>query len=196
MRNQKGFTLIELLVTASLLAVIAVSLFTSFQTGLAAFRKSEDYLMAERDQEVFFMQLDQELKNAVPFSSHPFVGKSNRIAFPAKLNRYTPQGMERGLFLVEYEFKNGTLTRKETKLKKGSLLEPARQPEILFEGMPSFRFDFLALVDQAVGWEAEWANKPYTGLPRGVRVQLQERGAAEKNLHQVLIPQGILNKRV
>lgn len=196
MRNEKGFTLIELLVAASLLAVACVSLLTSFQSGLAAFRKSEDYLMGERDQEVFFMQLDQELKNAVPFTAYPFVGNSNRITFPAKIRRYTPQGMEEGLFLIEYQFKSGTLTRKETKLKKESVLERGGKPEVLFEGVPSFRFDFLAVVDHGAGWDAEWANKPYTGLPRGVRVQLQNKGAAEKSLHQILIPQGILNKRI
>ncbi len=197
MKNQKGFTLIELLVAVALIAVVMTGLFAAFQSGLAAFARSENYLTRDREQEVFFLQLNQELRNAVPFSAHPFQGNPNSIRFPAKLTRYTAKGSEEGLFLVEYEIKNGVLTRKESRLKKESLKEQTGAPEVLFESV-NVRFDFL----QAPGggspaWGGEWMNKPYTGLPRGVRVELQGKvSGAAKSVHQILIPHGFIEKRL
>lgn len=196
MKNQKGFTLIEVLVTVALLSVIMTGLFAAFQSGLAAFARSEDYLARERDQEVFFMQLNRELRNAIPYSPHPFVGKGDSLRFPARLNRYTAKGAEEGIYLIEYQFKSGVLIRKESRLKKESLKEPVGTPEVLFESITG-HFDFLEAQEGNARWNPEWINKPYTGLPRGVRVELRGRSAdSETHTQLVLIPQGFIEKRL
>lgn len=198
MRSQRGFTLIEVLIASVILSVIMAGLYTSFQTGLAAFRRSEDYLSLGRDRDVFYLQLDEELRNAVPVSLYPFRGASDRLSFPARLSRLTPKGREDGLYLIEYRFRDGQLTRTEKKLKKEGLRDSDPPAETLFEGLRECRFSFLSLSEEgAANWGGEWKNQPYTGLPRGVQVRLGGGPfGGEAAPHKTLIPQGVLAKRL
>ncbi|HTL48649.1 MAG TPA: prepilin-type N-terminal cleavage/methylation domain-containing protein [Verrucomicrobiae bacterium] len=193
MKNQKGFTLIEVLIAMVIVAVILAGLVASFQTGLAAFKRSEDYLAAGREREVFYLQLEQELRNAVPVSLYPFLGRPDRISFPARLRRYTPKGPEEGLYLIEYQFRNGQLMRRETPLKKEGLRETEAAAETLFEGLREGRFSFLTLAESGPArWNGAWGGDIYPGLPRGVQVELSGGSFGGRGGHKTLLPQGVL----
>ncbi|OGX06772.1 MAG: hypothetical protein A3G87_04305 [Omnitrophica bacterium RIFCSPLOWO2_12_FULL_50_11] len=192
--KDRGFTFVELLVAASILSVISVVVVTSFRTGLAAYARSEENLTEKREGDVFLTQLAQELRNAIPFSLHPFVGEGDTITFPTRLVQYTPEGMKEELVLIQYRIHDGALIRTELKLRK-SLLEPVQVSDVLFEGIDAV-FDFLYLDDSnELSWETDWSNKPYVGLPRGVRIKLSRDIFGEGRTSEILIPHGVLLRR-
>lgn len=194
---RSGFTLVELLVVTSILSVLLSALYLSFQTGLAAYVRSEEHLIEGREGEIFSLQLEEELRHAIPYFLSPFVGDRDSLAFPTRLRHYSPKGVEEDLYLVEYQVKSGSLIRSERKMKK-SLKEKTELKETLFKRLEICQFDFLYLsAADKLEWDKEWTNKPYVGLPRGVRITLVgDVFGKEKRVLEILIPHGILLKRL
>ena len=189
-----GYTLIEVLIATAILSIVLVILYSSFQVGLAGYRRAEANLTEERDLDVFFYQLTRELKAAFPYSKDPFQGTREMIAFPTASVRYTPKGAIEELTHVEYRVKGRSLIRTERKLRKGKLREEQTRTETIFERVGECRFEFLYFgSNKKLEWREEWANKPYTGLPRGVRVALSGSGFGDgAKSHEILIPHGVL----
>lgn len=197
MRYQKGFTLVEILIASVILGVILVSLFTAFQAGLTAYRRTEEGLLENRGASIFFFQLDQELRNAVPYSKHPFEGTSEKISFPAWLKSYTPEGTEKGIYLIEYRWKHGQVIRTQRKLTN-KLKEKSAVTETVLDALLDCRFEFLKLSgEETLVWDKNWENNPYVGLPRGVRVEIFGQSLGPKPARQqILIPHGVLAREL
>ena len=188
-----GFTLIEVLVAMVIISVTLTVLYTSFQSGLAAFRRTEETLSDRREGDVFRFQLERELKNMIPYLNEPFVGGGNSIVFPARLTRYSPNGIEEEMVVIEYEYVGRSLIRKERKMKR-KLSESKETRETLFEKVDTCRFEFLYADEvEGIHWASEWVNEPYVGLPRGVRVTLSGEAFGESAVvYDFLIPHGVL----
>jgi len=189
-----GFTLIEVLVATVIVSIMMGSLYLSFQTGLIAFKRTEDHLMDQREVDIFVMQLSEELRNSMPYQPEPLIGTPLELSFPTRLRRYTSKGFEEEVSLIQYEWKSGQLIRTEQKLVKKSLKERSKTREVLFQNLSDFRFEYLYVTrDDEIKWEDAWKNRPYVGLPRAVRVKLARRGVDKEALvHQILMPQGKL----
>ena len=192
--NRRAFTLVELLIVMVILSVTLTVLYSCFQTGLSAYRRTESVLAEGREGDLFIKGLDLELKNALPYLKRPFVGKPNAVSFPAQVARYTPKGVERELCLVEYRFEGHVLTRTEQKLRKDKLQEEEQLKETVLDHLNDCRFAFLfAAADQKPEWHERWPNQPYAGLPRGVRVTLAGDGfGGEEKSYDILVPHGVL----
>lgn len=198
-RSRSGFTLIELIVVMSILSMIMSVLYSSFLTGLAAYRRTEEIISQKNEGDVFLVQLERELRNAVPYF-HPnfkvyFTGKASSISFPTALFHYTPDGTEEDLYIVEYEFLAGSLVRKERRVKEKSIGREEKR-ETLFEKLETFRFEYLVL-DQSdkIHWAKDWLNEPYLGIPRAVRFTVSgDIFGKEMKVVEILIPQGLLLK--
>lgn len=197
MINRRGFTLIELLVSAALLVTVLTGLYMSFQTGLAAFRRTESHLARDRARELFLSQLEHELHNSIFFSPEPFRGTAERMLFPARLTRYHSGQPAEGVFLIEYRCQNGALLRQETPLKKLHLSQGKSEPEILYEGLSECRFDYYKKGESGMpAWFAAWNQDEDPGLPRGVRIRVKGGVLGETDTaRQIIIPHGMLGGR-
>ena len=193
-----GFTLIELLVVIAIAGTLLTVLYSSFQIGLRAYTSTERGLVENREGDIFLLQLEQELKNAIPYytpdATPAIFGTKDAFSFTTHISRYTPKGFEDDLFVVRYEVKGKSLVRKERQLNEGTLKGPKEEKEVLFQKLTAHRFDFLYLDrDEKLVWESEWSNKPYVGLPRGVRLTLAGDVFGKKEqTFEILIPHGIL----
>ena len=197
-RSKKdGFTLIEVLVVTSILAVLMSALYMSFMTGLAAHKRTEEKLIQKNEGDVFLIQLERELRNAISYF-HPdfenyFVGKSSSIAFPAKISHYSSGGAVEDLYLIRYEIKSGSLVRIERKLKENSIGKEENL-ETLFTNLATFLFEYCS--SDELHWEKEWLNQPYVGVPRAVRLTISgDIFGKETKLIEILIHQGVLLKQ-
>lgn len=70
-RRNRGFTLIELTVAVTIFAIIAVSIFTTFNTGIKVWRKSTPLMENSQSRMVFFDVISLDLKNAVAYTVVP-----------------------------------------------------------------------------------------------------------------------------
>ena len=104
MMNKHGFTFIEMLIGISIFAVVALTLFTVFWTGVKVSHRSEDSNRVYREARWAFDRIADDLESAVPYqfrNSYPdrlaFSGTSDSVTF------IVPQ--EDGLTAVEYTLK-------------------------------------------------------------------------------------------
>ena len=194
LKKKNAFTLVEVLIATVILSISLVVLYSSFQVGLAGFRRTESNLTEEWEGRVFVKTLARELRNSLPYSKYPFHGETSFISFPAAFSRYTPKGIVNGFYLVEYKVKEGSLLRIEKRLKRESLLDKTKTEETLFERLKTCRFEFLSLGDnKKLVWRKDWFNQPYVGLPRGVRITISGNVfGKEEQSFEVLMPHGVL----
>lgn len=198
MKKKNGFTFVEMLVVLAIVSVLFTVLYGAFQTGLMAYTKTEQKLSDSREGDVFIMQIQQELRNAVPYYQRNtkiyFSGTDKSISFPTFLQHYSKAGREDDFFMVSYEVKGRTLVRKEKKMKSSFKDKKTDSDEVVFKKLKTCKFEYMFVnKNHEILWENEWKNEPYMGLPRGVRLTLAGDvfGKTEKNV-DILIPQGIL----
>lgn len=75
-----AFTLIELLVTTSIIAVIALAIFSTFAAGIKAYQKVQGY-MAERDILLALEKIERDLINTFSFTNIAFTGDNKQMSF-------------------------------------------------------------------------------------------------------------------
>jgi prepilin-type N-terminal cleavage/methylation domain-containing protein len=197
-QNKKGFTLIEILIAISMVSVILTSLYVSVQSGLAAYIKNESHLNYNWEKDVTLHQLTADLLGTIPYSKQAFTGTSNAIEFPARLRQYTPKGVTEGLYVVKYQVRNNTLVRSERPLSESSLKKTHTTEESLLKDLSAqsgFKFLYMKVEkDQEIfKWEKSWSNKPYVGLPSGIRVFLKDiQSDGVTTQRDILIPHGMI----
>lgn len=191
--KQNAFTLIETIIAMGLLAVIAISVYSSFRGGFLAYHRIEAGLGSNHEFNMFARELTQELRNSFEYAPFPFQGKSDLIRFPSRLWRYDKNNFDEAFYEVSYRFRNGKLERTEKKLRR-SFSESESQPEELFT-LESCRFQYAYEKNNAIEWQNEWDETPYLGLPRGIRLIMKIRNQNRKEVERtidILIPHGIL----
>jgi prepilin-type N-terminal cleavage/methylation domain-containing protein len=179
MFSKKGVTLIELIVALTLFAIAVPLVGRAFYQGVRATAKVRASIDERRGEDRIFLKIETDLRNALPLSAMPFEGASDHFAFPVggTLKR------------VRYAVRDGALVRfEEDAARQGVVSEM-----LLAQGIEMF------VVEYAYRDETEktlflpyWAEEPYSGLPRAVRVRVVRNGNTKELL--VSLPQGHFGK--
>lgn len=80
-KRQAGFTLIELLVSLAIFSVVSLAIYSSFATGISAWRMGQDFSSIYQTGRLLLDDMARELKNAVMISANEFIGESQRLSF-------------------------------------------------------------------------------------------------------------------
>ncbi len=80
-KRQGGFTLIELLVSLAIFSVVSLAIYSSFATGISAWRMGQDFSSVYQTGRLILDDMARELKNAVMISANEFIGESQRLSF-------------------------------------------------------------------------------------------------------------------
>ena len=194
-----GFTLIETVIAVSLFSVAAVTAYASFRNGWVAYQRIEAALGQGYEVKMFARQINEELRNAVPFAEQPFEGESDRMMFVTRLARFENDRMVESLYRISYRFSSPSLERTEQKLRDSFLGSEARESKETLLELDTCRFQFAYRKRSGgLDWRNEWAKQPYLGNPRGIRLAIKskstgrQKGSAEEKTYFILIPQGTL----
>lgn len=188
-----AFTLVEMIIALSLFAVIAIAAYGSFRSGFVAYQRIEAKLGKDHELQMLLWQINQDLRGALYYAPIPFEGRSDALRFPARLVRYEDRTPREDVYQVTYEFRDRELRRSEKKLRKRFRDSGDEDKEKLLR-FESWKFQF-AYQDKSgdVVWKNEWSDKPYLGLPKGIRLVFQGEAAGRQEMNvPILIPQGIL----
>jgi len=165
MREKRGFTLIELLITVSIFSVIALSLYSVFNTGLFSYRRIKESLSVHQAARKIFSRISLDLKNSFAFSDVEarFVGKGNEIAFLSLVG---------GSFSsVSYRLEQGKLLRL---CKKDSESLNSIQPRIIAKQITDLNFSYAFLTgdERFYDWKDDWGEEERDKIPLAVKIKL------------------------
>ena len=211
--SAKGFTLVELLVAVSIFSVIAVALYSTFATGLDAWKRMEQASALNQEARLALQRICLELRNALDFPGIEFSGQANRLSFAALVNAAGP-GAEQRLQIARISYfpddvpgtgLKSLLRRQQIYPQQTAGEINAREEESdelicsVAEGGLNFEYSFQGetLSEGRASWKDTWIYGDNNRLPLGVRVSLSLQEAEDDNdqvtyIETVLIPAGAL----
>lgn len=188
--NTRGYILIELLTAILLLALAGAACGSGIIQSLKIYKK---ILSSDAQTQPFHItkaQLEHDLRNAISLRDYPFHGTQNEMDFPILRFRLDREGKEiPEIYVVRYEKLNRDLVRTEQRLTTHLKREEERKKQLL-RNTKTIEFSYAYVdAEKKMLFESFWMDKPYKGLPRGVKVKLS---GAEKEVFSGLIslPQG------
>ena len=166
MRKMVGFTLIELLVATSIFSIVALIVYSTFNTGILSSRYIEYRLASFQAARRIFSRLDVDLKGSFAYSPQDarFIGKENELSFFALIAEQFSQ--------VSYKFENGTLSRTYQQGLASVKEDSAARARILGKQIKKLEFSyaFLSPEEAGYGFKGEWEAKDR--LPLAIKVKL------------------------
>lgn len=180
MPTKRGFTLIEILIATAIFAIVALSLYAAYQTGISSYRKIDATLNLYRAAGITFSRIESGLKNAVIYSvdDSGFSGDKTSLDFLAALNVFDRDlGFSKRLCRLNYSFGQDGLALTtyygEDAFKEGANGQLGR----LASGIKEVSFQFYpALKPEEGSQPAPIANWPQDekdkSLPIAVEIKL------------------------
>ena len=174
---QRGFTLLEVMIAFSLLALLFVGLFSSFNTMSRGWDAADKRMLKTEDMRLIsdFLrrQLGQMLvvkvigqdKTGNEAPVYAFTGESDVVRYAAPLQPLQGQG---GIYLIELAIKSGKNGQKlemrystyRPDMKWDEAFDKT-EPVLVFDGLKQAQFSYFASenVEEEPDWESEWVDK-------------------------------------
>ena len=112
LKNRRSFTLIEMLITVSILSVIGLAVFSTFNSSIKVWQRLNRQAPA-LDIGLAFEKLSGDLRNSFPFQNIKFAGSKDKLIFAAIVRIGDKTGIHDEIGSVEYALDNkqGKLSR-------------------------------------------------------------------------------------
>ena len=193
-QSEKGFTLMEMLVAVTMVAMIALGLWSVFRTSLRAWSRGTEYIDASQRHRNILDMVRKQLASAYPLTAPPDSNSPN----PVSPILYNPifQGTETrlhfislnslrfhdspGLTLVNYEVTQGPegaaiLVQREERFL-GQIPDYESETDLagmtpLFGNLTQCYFEYLS-EDEEERWVREWDAQERGQLPEAVAINM------------------------
>jgi general secretion pathway protein J len=208
-RKDRGFTLIETVIAVTLVAMMAVGLWSAFRVSLASWKRGTDSVDAnQRHRSVVDLvkkqiasiyaviaPIDLQTGGAV----YPvFAGTDSSVQFVSlnSLRFYEHPGLTMVSYDVEQD-RAGAYSLVEREAQYVGL-EPGResffdrevaQPFVVFENLTSFTFEYFdpGDSDRPARWVTEWDAKEMTELPAAISMTMISQDAKGETISRHLV---------
>ncbi|MDD3906286.1 MAG: type II secretion system protein GspJ [Candidatus Omnitrophica bacterium] len=213
-RHNRAFTFIELIIAVTIFAVIAVSIYSTFNAGIRVWLKTSPMIEENQSLRIFFGTVAADLKNAVAYYPKSetlakpvfgaeyegrinFEGAADRMSFITVIGVSDPEtGFREELARVTYAYDKDKkcLRRLVATAAEGLNEDNARSSEILKDiNEKDFGIEYcykakLSNTEYEYEWRDAWEEKNVQDVPRGVRIKV---GEFRKT---VFVPTGILGE--
>ena len=168
--DKSSFTLIELVIVTSMMAVIALAIYTTFNNGIKIWQRANSAVL-EEDLNIFFDKFGSDLRNCFNSGNIGFFGQKDTLEFATLVNSLRLQKRAIGKVTYSYDSANGSITREQ--LDSSGLYsgkgDPARE---LLKNVKSVElyYYFYANERNEYLWDDQWiAGK----APIAVRIELE-----------------------
>jgi general secretion pathway protein J len=207
--NERGFTLLEIVIAVTLVALMAVALWSVFRISLTSWTRGTGFIDAnQRHRSVLDLVNKQMASTFGPIAPidlqtggaiYPiFLGKSNSVQF---VSLSSLRFMENpGLTMVSYDVvtdDQGTYSLVEREeIYRG--LDPSRQSifdrndevvTTIFENLISFSFEYFdsGSNQRPAGWVPEWSGRDVGRLPEAISMTMIARDASGGQLSRHMV---------
>jgi general secretion pathway protein J len=172
--KQSGFTLLEMLLAFSLVSLLFLALFASFNTIGRSWDAADNRMQKTSDQRLIMNWLRRQLQQAMVVKIkdddgqfvYAFSGEDQRLRFAAPMLPFKDKG---GVFLQELflERKNGTnsLQLRYAPYRPDLSWEDAfadSEPVLVYDGLQQASFEYYGAENQEdePSWESSWEDYP------------------------------------
>ncbi|UCB57149.1 MAG: prepilin-type N-terminal cleavage/methylation domain-containing protein [Candidatus Omnitrophota bacterium] len=186
--KKTGLTFLELMLTLTIFAVVAVTVYSTFGTGLSAWRRAQKTQQLYQDVRMGLNRIACDLENAVFYSEKEdfpnFAGTGSKVSFYSLMDDYRIIPVHPELRKITYSLDESTqiLQRLEQTLplpEEGEEVEAEAQ-EALAEKVAALKF-FYCYEDkednESYKWLDTWNNTEE--IPQGIRIELALEEAGE-----------------
>ena len=163
MKIKSAFTLIELLISVSIFAVIMVSLYSAFSTGVLGLGKIEESAAVSETGYMILGRIERDLRNSFAYSSDDvkFTGDKSGLTFFTLSPLFS---------CVTYSFSAGKLFRSVRINKDALKIDAQIRLRLLAQNIKQMWFTYLLFDPEAkILHESDTWNDPAV-LPTAVRV--------------------------
>ena len=189
-----GFTLIETLLVVAISSVVALAIYSTFNSGLKIWQRLTKKEQVS-DLNIFFEKISYDLRNSFKFSGIEFVGKQDSIGFASLVMAQIGQQQRAlGVGQAGYCFDAQTESLNRWQLNYSELYQnkPAHLRQILNNVKAlSFQYYYYDPEEEAYMWKDLWIENE-EGIPLAVRIKMEFGKDAEckKVTRTVAIPAG------
>ncbi len=179
MRKPRAFTLMEMLIAVTIFAVIVVSIYSAFQSGIFGYRNIEDALDLNQAAFSSLDRMDTDIRNCFSFSSddNKFSGDSGNISFLTLANIYEANRIKKSFAFVSYSVKDNKLIRLCRTGSAALNADSAISPEEMVENS-GIKFEYgYVQSGRVVVYRNSWTDKK--NLPSCVKVTLSAGSEAK-----------------
>lgn len=175
-RRNKGFTLIEMLIVMTMLSVISLAIYATFNNGMRIWQKVNQPL-AEEDLDIFLDKFAADLRNAFKFTGIKFLGAKDRLEFSTLVNSPGLQKRTVGEVIYFYNAQTAILSREQKDFaqlfaeEEGTINQALRN----LRGL-KFQYYIYDKDKKEYLWLEEWLKED---LPLAVRIELEFNDGAQ-----------------
>jgi len=195
--KRNAFTLIELIIATAILAVIVVSISSTFSIGIKAWRRGNEGHEFQKVR-IALLKIQKELRNSFFFSKIAFKGTSSEITFSLAI----PEDNTEKIYIITYRMDENKDTGAKNLVREKRLFSENPQDEKETIKEPVFSVRSIAfkyaykLKDDSNGfeWQDSWPESQQ-GIPRAVKISFQLDSGDEIYNKTIFIPQGALGAR-
>ncbi|MDD5729678.1 MAG: prepilin-type N-terminal cleavage/methylation domain-containing protein [Candidatus Omnitrophica bacterium] len=187
----KGFTLVEMLIAASIFVVVAVSIYSAFQTGMFGYSRINTTLSVYQNASLIFDRIDTDLRNCFAYTENKtnFSGTKSELRFFSLVSGFSGGIPVRNFSFIDYKMDKDKLLRL-CRINKESLNDASEiKPEEMaskIDGI-SFSYGYMPEADQPLVWKDTW-DEP-KALPDAVKIKLNVKDKIQKEFQRtVYIP--------
>jgi len=195
--TRRAFTLIELIVATLIMAIVVVSIYSTFSLGIKAWRKGSEGKNLQKIR-VSLLKLQKELKSTFLFSMIRFKGVSSEMAFPVVVSEEDKDSTYTVSYYIAEDMNTGvkSLTKKKTLFTDKEYTETEKSGEFIFSAyVMDFEYAYeLKNGSKGFEWRDAWEESQKT-IPCAVRINFSLDAGGELYHKTIFIPHGELGAR-
>lgn len=178
-----GFTLLELLIISSIIAMIALAVFSTFSMGIKAYKRMHYSGLVQADVLLSLEKLEKDLHNVLNFSGIGFAGENKKISFAGLVGPQTDSNLGRIAYYLDAKTR---VLVKEENAYAGTFSGSKALASIKDIAFTYYYFDPQA---REYVWQDSWQS--VNGIPKAVRVKAVFKSENDKDVEitrTILIP--------
>ena len=186
--------MVELIISGVIIFLVSLTVYSVFASGINVWRKANQAKSNGFGLRLVTEKLGMELRNAFRFSTIPFEGTEDSIAFAALVDNRVSRI---SYFINEEDAFCRRLQNYPEVFKKGE----SGKYDFLLSGVSKLKFSYCYL-DNASGdykWKDKWVKEEQDTIPRAVKIELTFKNKSEtetKFSKTIFIPIGTGEQKI
>lgn len=188
MSRRKAFTLVELLISSAILAVIMITVYSAFYSGIFGYRDIGENIEISQEARLIFNRLNLDLQNSFSYSKtgSKFSGDKTNIAFLSLVDSFSEGEMITDYTYVAYKFEDERLERFLKKNKDALNTAVSAEVQEMADNIEDlyFNYGYSDAPENPLEWKEAWDTT--TAMPSAVKVKIVFKGKSTYEFERVI----------